>query len=162
MMLAQLLGDVWKEAACIVDGADVKGANVVHNGKKVDDKTPMPAWAEGVLPDGKVQSQQVALEERLQWHLKELDKRDAEVKKEIEAEEGEQKKKITSEDIRDGWSASNVVKPKASPLEDKPKTKKVQKEEIIEVLNPGSSVSVHRQRSNLPTCLLSLVGRCSC
>lgn len=142
MMMTQLLGDVWREAAFIVDGAKVNGAEVTYEGKKVDDKTPIPTWAEGNLPDGKTQSQQVALEERLSWHLKELDRRDVEVKKEIEQEEGEQKKKITSENIKDGWSASSVAKPSVSPLEDKPKPKKVEKKETIEVLNPGASVSI--------------------
>lgn len=143
MMMTQLLSDVWREAAYIVDGARVNGAEVVHDGKKIDDKTSLPSWAEGALPDGKIQSQQVAVEERLSWHLKELDRRDEEVKKELEKEEGEQKKKITSDDIKDGWSASSVVKPKASPLDDKPKPKKVEKTETIEVLNPGASVRSH-------------------
>ena len=141
MMLNQLLSDVFRDAAYIVDGATVSGGDVKHQGKKVDDKSPLPSWAEGVIPDGKVQGVQLAVEERLGWHLKELDRRDEEVKKEIKKEEDEQKKKITSDGIRDGWSASSVAKAQPSPLDDKPKKKQVQKTETIEVLNPGASVS---------------------
>jgi cell division cycle protein 37 len=143
MMLGQLLGDVFKEGTYMVDGAVASGWEVKVDGKKVDDKTPLPSWAEGVVPDNKVQALQHALESRLEWHLAELDRRDADVKKEIEQEEAEQKKKITSEGIKEGWSATSVAAPKPSPLDDKPKTKTKQKEktETIEVLNPGASVS---------------------
>lgn len=142
MMMGQLLGDVFRESAYIVDGAK-GGAEVTYEGKKVDESMPLPSWADGVVPDNKVQQLQNALEERLEWHLKELDRRDAEVKKEIEAEEKEQAKKITSEGIKDGWDATSVAKPKASPLDDKPKqkAKKAEKTETIEVLNPGAAVS---------------------
>jgi cell division cycle protein 37 len=142
MMISQLLGDVFRESAYIVDGA-TSGSEVKYQGKKVDESTSLPSWAEGVVPDNKAEPLKNALEERLEWHLKELDRRDVEVRKEIEVEEKEQAKKITSEGIKDGWDASSVVKPTASPLEDKPKSKakKAEKTETIEVLNPGASVS---------------------
>ncbi|OCF37724.1 cell division cycle protein 37 [Kwoniella heveanensis BCC8398] len=104
-------------------------------------------WAEGMtLPDNKKDSLAVALEERLMWHIKELDKRSEEVKKEIEKEEAEQSKKITSEGIHEGWSSSSVNKSKPSPFDDKPKPtsqpkKSIEKTETIEVLNPKASTS---------------------
>jgi cell division cycle protein 37 len=142
MMLGQLLEDVYREAAYIADGATTSAAGqVTYEGKKVDEKLPLPGWADGVLPDNKVQAVQKAAEDRLEWHLKELDRRDQEVKKEIAKEEAEQNKKITSENIKEGWDASIVAKPKPSPLDDRPKKKHVEKTETIEVLNPGASVS---------------------
>jgi cell division cycle protein 37 len=137
MMLGQLLGDVWKEAACLVDGAEVRGGEVVKEGKKVDSE---PTWAsEAAVPEGKAETMARYLKERLSWHVAELDRRDEEVKKEIAEEEHEQKKKITSEDIKEGWSATSVVKPKPSPLENakpSPLDKKAATQ-TIEVLNPG-------------------------
>nr|XP_019047570.1 cell division cycle protein 37 [Kwoniella bestiolae CBS 10118]OCF26500.1 cell division cycle protein 37 [Kwoniella bestiolae CBS 10118] len=110
-MIAQLLSDVYRESAFIVDGAQL-------------------------TKDG------IALEERLGWHIKELDKRDGVVKVELEKEEKEQAKKITSEGIHDGWSHSTVNKAKPSPLDDKPKIpKKKETTETIEVLNPKSAES---------------------
>lgn len=150
MMLDQLLKDVWRDAAVLVDGADLASSGQISiSGKKVDDKTPLPSWAEEHLPPtGKQESMQQQLEKRLKWHLDELTKRDNEVKNEIAKEEQEQAKKITSEGIRDGWSASSVMKNAApSPIENKglkeakPKEKK-EKEQTIEVLNPGASVSL--------------------
>ncbi|ORY23805.1 putative Hsp90 co-chaperone Cdc37 [Naematelia encephala] len=145
-MMGQLLSDVWRESAHLVDGAtfDEAKKSVVKDGKKVDEKTGVPDWAEGSLPDGKKEVLATRLEERLRWHLKELDNRDKEVRTEIEELEKEMHKKITSEDIHDGWSKSSVVAPKPSPLEDKPKPNKEKastKTETIEVLNPGASTS---------------------
>ncbi|WVF70201.1 hypothetical protein IAT40_004989 [Kwoniella sp. CBS 6097] len=147
MMMGQLLSDVFREAAWIVDGAVVKNGVVFQDGKKVDEKTGSPSWAEGMtLPDNKKDSLAVALEERLTWHIKELDRRSAEVKKEIEKEEAEQNKKITSEGIHEGWSSSSVNRSKPSPFDDKPKAasqakKSTEKTETIEVLNPKASTS---------------------
>lgn len=142
MMLGQLLGDVWKEAAYLVDGAKVQGAAVMWGGKKVDDKTPELDWAsEATVPESKASRMAEELRKRLDWHVAELDRRDKEVQKEIEQEEAEQKKRITSEDIREGWSSSSVSKAKEGPL-DKPKPKQKEKEETIEVLNPGAKVSL--------------------
>ncbi|RSH90130.1 hsp90 co-chaperone Cdc37 [Saitozyma podzolica] len=132
MMLGQLLGDVWKEAAYLVDGAKVQGAAVMWEGKKVDDKTPELDWAsEATVPESKASRMAEELRKRLDWHIAELDRRDKEVQKEIEQEEAEQKKRITSEDIREGWSSSSVSKAKEGPL-DKPKPKQKEKEETIE------------------------------
>ncbi|KAK8846665.1 hypothetical protein IAR55_005752 [Kwoniella newhampshirensis] len=143
MMISQLLQDVFRESTWIVQGAKVEPGSgyVVWEGKKVDEKSGQPDWADGAIPDGKVEGLGKALEERLKWHLDELQKRDEEVKKEIEQEEREQAKKITSEGIKEGWDVSSVAKPKPSPLEDKPKPKKTEKVETIEVLNPGASSS---------------------
>lgn len=149
MMLDQLLKDVWRDAALLVDGANLAGRGQISVGsKKVDEKTPLPAWAEEHLPAaGKQDDMRDQLEKRLKWHLDELTKRDGDVKKEIEKEEQEQAKKITSEGIKDGWSASSVNKNAGpSPIENKglkevkPKDKKKEKEQTIEVLNPGASV----------------------
>nr|XP_018265865.1 cell division cycle protein 37 [Kwoniella dejecticola CBS 10117]OBR88023.1 cell division cycle protein 37 [Kwoniella dejecticola CBS 10117] len=119
MMISQLLQDVYRESAWIVEGS------------KID-------------KDGKI-----ALEERLDWHVKELNKRDVVVKAEIEKEEKVQSKKITSEGIHDGWSQSSVTKSKPSPLDDKPKIpKKKETTETIEVLNPkAAEVSRSRELS---------------
>ena len=140
MMLSQLMGDAWREAAWMVEGAQVVDEVVLKDGKKVDEKSGEPGWTTGAVPDGKKEALKKALEDRLSWHLNELDRRDGEVKKEIEEEEAEQKKKITSEDIKDGWSQSTVAPAKPSPLEDKPKAKP--KTETIEVLNPNAVASV--------------------
>ncbi|OCF59188.1 cell division cycle protein 37 [Kwoniella mangroviensis CBS 10435] len=117
MMISQLLSDVYRESSFIVDGAQIS-----RDGQK----------RKGL---------EIALEQRLNWHIQELDKRDKVVKDELEKEEKEQAKKITSEGIHDGWSKSMVNKPKPSPLDDKPKIlKSIEKEktETIEVLNPKS------------------------
>ena len=140
MMMGQLLGDVFRESAYIVDGAK-GGEEVKYEGKVVNESMPLPSWADGVVSENKASQLQKALEERLEWHLQELDRRDAEVKKEIEKEEKEQAKKITSDGIKDGYDATTVAKATASPLEDKPKAKKPAKTETIEVLNPGAGVS---------------------
>lgn len=148
MMLGQLLGDVWREAAWLVDGdAKVENGTVVKGGVKVDEKMGEPEWAsEATVPGVKKEVMGQALIERLEWHVKALDQRDVEVKKEIAKEEAEGKKKITSEDIHDGWSASKVNKSAPSPL-DKPKPKTTTKTDTvqeIEVLNPGASVSTEQ------------------
>lgn len=145
MMLNQLLGDVWREAAWLVDGdAKVENGAVVKDGKKVDEKAGEPAWAnEATVPESKAEVMAQALSERLKYHLAELDNRDAEVKKEIAKEEAEMEKKITSENIHDGWSSSVINKGGDNPLE-KTKPKAAPKKEVveeIEVLNPGASVS---------------------
>lgn len=149
MMLDQLLKDVWRDAALLVDGATSSASGQISvGGKKVDEKTPLPTWAEEHLPPaGKADGMREQLEKRLKWHLDELTKRDTEVKAEIEKEEKEQARKITSEGIKDGWSASSVNKNAApSPIENKglkePKAKEKKKEQSIEVLNPGASVSL--------------------
>lgn len=147
MMMGQLLGDVWREAAWLVDGATVEKGVVVKGGKKVDDKTGEPDWATGAVPDSKKEVLALALGERLKWHVAELDRRDKEVKQEIESEEAEQKKRITSDDIHEGWDQSAVVAPKPSPLEDRPKPKPKAVTQTIEVLNPKASVSVVWSRS---------------
>ena len=133
-MMGQLLGDVWREAAWLVEGASLEGGKLVRDGEEVEG---LPDWAEGAVPEGKSDVVGQRLEERMSWHLAELDKRDAEVRKEIEAEEGEQKKRITSEDVKEGWSSSSVSKAAPSVL-DSGNKKSV---ETIEVLNPGASVS---------------------
>jgi len=143
MMLGQLLGDVWREAAWIVDGAKEEGGVVKRDGKKVDEKSGEPEWSTDAVPDGKKEGLTEALEGRLRWHLTELDRRDEEVKGEIDEEEKEQKKNITSEDIKEGWSQSTVAPAKPSPLEDKPKPKPERTTtETIEVLNPNAVASV--------------------
>ena len=143
MMMSQLLGDVWRDAAWIVEGAKVESGAVMKDGKKVDEKTGEPEWTSGAVPDGKREGLTKALEDRLKWHVGELDRRDAEVKREIEDEEKEQKKKITSEDIKDGWSQTAVAPVKPSPLEEKPKEKPKpkKKKETIEVLNSNAVAS---------------------
>ena len=140
MMLGQLLSDVWREGAWMTDGASFDKVDLKLDGKKIDEKAGPPSWAEGAIPESKVEALGKALKERLTWHLAELDKRDEDVKKEIESEEALQKKKITSDDIHEGWDASSVAKPKPSPLDDKPKVASKPKEtkEVIEVLNPGT------------------------
>lgn len=121
----------------------MEGGVVMKDGTKVDEKSGEPEWTSGAVPEGKKEGLSTALEERLKWHLAELDRRDGEVKREIDDEEKEQKKKITSEDIKDGWSQTAVVPVKPSPLEDKPKPKpKKETTESIEVLNPSSVASV--------------------
>lgn len=155
MMLGQLLSDTWREAAWIVDGAKVEAGVVKKDGKKVDEKTGQPSWADEHLPpDAKAEGMGSVLEERLKWHLGELDKRDEQVKQEIAKEEAEQKKKITSEDIKEGWSATSHMKATApSPIENRglkePKKAK-KKEEVIEVLNPGAAVSLFSTLSLIP------------
>lgn len=151
-MMGQLLSDVWREAAYLTDGAVFEKGSVMKDGKKVDEKTPLPDWAEGDIPESKKEGMGQRLGERLSWHLKELDRRDLEVKKEIGDEEKEQKKHITSEDIREGWSKTSVPEVKPSPLEDRPKGKK-EKTEVIEVLNPGASVS--RSHSSTRGCIVA-------
>ncbi|KLT44051.1 hypothetical protein CC85DRAFT_315833 [Cutaneotrichosporon oleaginosum] len=146
MMMGQLLSDVWREAAWLVDGeAKVENGNVMKGGKKVDEKSGEPAWAsEATVPDSKAELMAQALAERLDWHVKALDKRDADVRQEIKKEEEEGKRKITSDDIRDGWSSSTVNKPAPSPLDKpKPKPSSPKKETVqeIEVLNPGASAT---------------------
>ena len=141
MMISQLLGDVFREAAWLVEGGAKVEADgwVTKGGKKLDEKAAQPNWADGVIPEQKVELMNQALRQRLEWHIQDLTRRDAEISKEIEREEGEQKKKITSDDIRDGWSKTAVSVSKPSPLDDKPKMpKKSAKTETIEVLNPGA------------------------
>ncbi|TXT13464.1 hypothetical protein VHUM_00831 [Vanrija humicola] len=146
MMIGQLLGDLWREAAWLVDGdAKVVDGAVIKDGKKVDEKTGEPAWAnEAVVPESKKELLAQALTERLNWHLDELDRRDVEVKKEIQHEEAEAAKKITSEGIHEGFSMSSVNKAVPSPLDDKKKSapsasSKSRTEQTIEVLNPGAA-----------------------
>jgi hypothetical protein len=142
MMIGQLLGDVFREGCWIMEGAQVTNGRVIKDGKVVDEKSGEPSWSTGEIPENKKEGLKVVLEERLDWHLKELDRRDKEVKVEIETEEAENKKKITSEDMTEGWNTSSVTKAQASVIDDKPKVaKKAQKEQTIEVLNPGASVS---------------------
>ncbi|WVR04327.1 hypothetical protein IAU60_001327 [Kwoniella sp. DSM 27419] len=142
MMMGQLLSDVYREAAWIVDGASVHNGVVTKDGSRIDEKSGQPEWSDvASVPDNKKDSLGVALEERLSWHIKELDRRDAEVKKEIEKLEAEQRKKITSDDIHEGWDSTTVNKSQPSPF-DKPKPKpKTEKTETIEVLNPGAGSS---------------------
>jgi cell division cycle protein 37 len=154
MMLSQLLEDVFRDAAWLADGngARVEKGRVVKEGKAVDEKTGLPSWATGEVPESKVQPMQGTLEARLEFHFQELLRRDAEVRKEIELEEKEQNKYITSEDLHEAWDKTSVVKAKESPLEDKkPKRKEKEKVETIEVLNPGvpsvSKVESYIQRS---------------
>ena len=140
MMLSQLMGDVFRDSAWLVDGS----AKIEADGRVTKDgkyeTVGQPNWADGVIPEQKVELMNQALKQRLEWHLQDLDRRDKEVAQEIEQEEGEQKKKITSDDIRDGWSKTAVSASKPSPLDDKPKVpKKTTKQETIEVLNPGAS-----------------------
>ncbi|WRT65135.1 uncharacterized protein IL334_002077 [Kwoniella shivajii] len=144
MMISQLLSDVFREAAWIVDGAEIKDGNVFVDGKKIDEKSGQPDWSNEMnITESKKNGLAITLEERLNWHIKELNKRDDNVKKEIEKEEKEMNKKITSEGIHDGWDVSSVNKSKPSPLDDKPKpksssSKNKEKSETIEVLNPKS------------------------
>jgi cell division cycle protein 37 len=149
MMIGQLLGDVFREGCWIIEGASVTNGRVVKDGKPIDEKSGEPSWSTGEIPENKKEGLKVVLEERLAWHLKELDRRDKEVKKEIETEEAENKKKITSEDMTEGWDTSSITKAQASVIDDKPKVVKPKpvKEQTIEVLNPGSSVSCHVSRS---------------
>lgn len=143
MMLGQLLGDVWREAAWLVDGdANVVNGGVFIKGRKVDEKSGEPAWStDATVPDAKKEVMGAALTERLKFHVSLLHKRDGEIAKEIEHEEHEQNKRITSEDMHEGWSSSSVTKAGPSPL-DKPKAApKKETVETIEVLNPGASVS---------------------
>ncbi|WVO23863.1 uncharacterized protein IAS62_005220 [Cryptococcus decagattii] len=120
MMLSQLLSDVFREGAWLVEGGKVEE-----------------------VPEGKKERLAEKLEQRLKWHVSELNRRDEQVKKEIEKEEGELKKKITSEDIHEGWSSSKIAPPKPSVWDEKPKpkSKKTEKVETIEVLNPKASSS---------------------
>lgn len=151
MMLGQLLGDVWREAAWLVDGdAKVVSGVVTKDGKKVDDTTGEPSWAnEATVPEGKAEVMAQALVERLKFHLKELDNRDKEVRQEIEKEEADMAKKITSDGIHEGWSSTVINKDGPSPLDKEKaakaaKAKAAPKKEVveeIEVLNPGASVS---------------------
>lgn len=141
MMIGQLLGDVFREGCWIMEGAQVTNGRVMKDGKVADEKSGEPSWSTGEIPENKKDGLKVVLGERLDWHLKELDRRDKEVKAEIETEEAENKKKITSEDMTEGWNTSSVTKAQASVIDDKPKVKKAQKEQTIEVLNPGASVS---------------------
>ena len=140
MMMSQLLGDVFRESAWIVDGAATLGAGgkVTKDGKKIDEKAGQPSWTDGEIPDSKLEPLAAALKERLEWHIKDLGRRDTEIRKELEEEKKAQKGKITSDDIRDGWSKTAVSASKPSPLDDKPKMPK-KKQETIEVLNPGAS-----------------------
>ncbi|KAK6904112.1 hypothetical protein I203_107627 [Kwoniella mangroviensis CBS 8507] len=146
MMISQLLSDVYRESSFIVDGAQIsRDGQVLDKVGKVINGTSehkIPEWANEMnIPEQKRKGLEIALEQRLNWHIQELDKRDKVVKDELEKEEKEQAKKITSEGIHDGWSKSMVNKPKPSPLDDKPKIlKSIEKEktETIEVLNPKS------------------------
>jgi cell division cycle protein 37 len=144
MMIGQLLGDVFREGCWIMEGAQVTNGKVMKDGKAVDEKSGEPSWSTGSIPENKKEGLKVVLEERLGWHLKELDRRDKEVKVEIETEEAENKKKITSEDMTEGWNTSSVTKAQPSVIDDKPKIAKSKpgqtKEQTIEVLNPGASV----------------------
>jgi len=160
MMLGQLLSDVWREAAWLVDGeAKVVNGGVFLKGEPVTEKTGEPAWAnDATVPDGKQEVMAQALAERLKYHVELLLKRDEEVKKEIAKEEAEQAKKITSESMHDGFSSTQINKPAPSPL-DKPKPKpgqsaQQQKKETvqeIEVLNPGAVSTTSEQTNN--TCV---------
>ncbi|OXC85092.1 cell division cycle protein 37 [Cryptococcus neoformans] len=144
MMLSQLLSDVFREGAWLVEGGKVEGNGVLYNGKKVDDNTGLPDWATAEVPEGKKELLAEKLEQRLRWHVSELNRRDEQVKKEIEKEEGELKKKITSDDIHEGWSSSKIAPPKPSVWDETPKPKKgkkTEKVETIEMLNPKASSS---------------------
>ncbi|WVQ83838.1 hypothetical protein IAT38_005982 [Cryptococcus sp. DSM 104549] len=152
MMMGQLLGDVFREAAWLVDGAKLEGVAVVYEGKKVDEKTGLPSWADGEVPEGKKEALGKKLEERLGWHVQALVKRDEEVKKEIAQEEAEMKKKITSDDIHEGFDSTTVAPAKPSVWdEEKAKKEKKEKEkgkkkvETIEVLNPKASTSAPQE-----------------
>lgn len=149
MMMGQLLGDIWREASWMVDGAKWENGMVQMDGKKVDEKAGEPEWARAAVPDGKKDSLKARLEERLSWHVAELDRRDKEVRVEIAEEEKEQKKHITSDDIHEGFSQTAVVAPKPSPLDDKPKPKQKVKEQTIEVLNPTTVGCFQRDRANV-------------
>lgn len=145
MMLGQLLSDLWRESAWLIDGdAKVENGVVTKGGKRLEEKDGAPAWSnEATIPDGKKEAMAKTLLERLQYHIAELDKRSEAVKKEVAKEEEEMNKKITSDTIHDGFSSSAVNKSGPSPL-DKPKPKTAPKKETveeIEVLNPGASVS---------------------
>jgi cell division cycle protein 37 len=143
MMLGQLLSDVWREAAWLVDGdANVENGIVLIKGAKVDEKTGEPTWASAAtVPDVKEETMAQALTERLKYHVGLLDQRNDEIKKEIADEEADQAKKITSDGIHDGFNSSAVSKAAPSPL-DKPKpAPKKENVETIEVLNPGASVN---------------------
>ncbi|WWC67564.1 uncharacterized protein I206_101473 [Kwoniella pini CBS 10737] len=140
MMISQLLQDVYRESAWIVDGSQIAkdGKVLDKNGGFISESSGQPDWSNEMnLSESKQKGLEIALEERLDWHIKELNKRDLAVKAEIEKEEKEQSKKITSEGIHDGWSQSSVNKAQPSPLDDKPKIpKKKETTETIEVLNP--------------------------
>ncbi|EJT51074.1 hsp90 co-chaperone Cdc37 [Trichosporon asahii var. asahii CBS 2479] len=143
MMLGQLLSDLWRESAWLIDGdAKVENGVVTKGGKRLEEKDGAPAWSnEATIPDGKKEAMAKTLLERLQYHIAELDKRSEAVKKEVAKEEEEMNKKITSDTIHDGFSSSAVNKSGPSPL-DKPKPKTAPKKETveeIEVLNPGAS-----------------------
>lgn len=145
MMLGQLLGDLWREAAWLVDGdAKVENGAVVKGGKRLEEKDGVPAWAqEATVPEGKKEAMAKTLLQRLEYHIAELDKRSDAVKNEVAKEEEEMSRKITSDTIHDGFSSSSINKAGPSPL-DKPKAApapKKEKVEEIEVLNPGASVS---------------------
>lgn len=145
MMLGQLLSDLWRESAWLVDGdAKVENGVVTKGGKRLEEKDGAPSWSqEATIPDGKKEAMAKALLERLEYHISELDKRSEAVKKEVAKEEEEMNKKITSDTIHDGFSSSSINKSGPSPL-DKPKAKPAPKKETveeIEVLNPGASVS---------------------
>ncbi|WWC87272.1 uncharacterized protein L201_002160 [Kwoniella dendrophila CBS 6074] len=141
-MISQLLSDLFAESCLIIDDrAKITSEGLVLdklNNKPVNDNTVLPDWSqERDIPESKKKGLELILEERLNFHLKELSKRDEIVKKEIEKEELEQSRKITSEGIHDGFSQSSVNKAKPSPLDDKPKLpKKKETTETIEVLNP--------------------------
>lgn len=142
MMIGQLLGDLWREAAWLVDGdAKVVDGTVLINGKKVDEKSGEPDWSkEATIPEAKREMMAQALVERLKYHYQLLFTRDDEVRKEITKEEAEQNRKITSEGLHEGFSSSSLSKGVPSPLE-KPKPKPAQQKgtvEEIEVLNPGA------------------------
>ncbi|WWC59077.1 uncharacterized protein I303_101624 [Kwoniella dejecticola CBS 10117] len=143
MMISQLLQDVYRESAWIVEGSkiDKDGKVLDKNGGAITETSGQPDWSSEMnLPEAKQKGLEIALEERLDWHVKELNKRDVVVKAEIEKEEKVQSKKITSEGIHDGWSQSSVTKSKPSPLDDKPKIpKKKETTETIEVLNPKAA-----------------------
>ena len=148
-MLGQLLEDVLREGAWMAEGASVNAkGEVVKDGKKVDHTSGEPDWLSGAVPDSKEAKLKEALVARLEWHLKDLAKRDTEAKKEIEEEEKESKKRITSEDIHEGWSKSSVAKVQPGPLDDvskpkgKGKAKQTETTETIEVLNPSAVASV--------------------
>lgn len=150
MMMGQLLGDVFREGCWMLEGAKADGLLVIKDGQRVDDKMGLPDWSTGEIPENKKDALGLALEERLRWHLDELDTRDKDVQHEIEVEEKEEKKKITSDGMTEGWSTSSISKPTPSVIDDKPKpikpasqTKdKSKKTETIEVLNPGAGSSV--------------------
>ncbi|KAK4684719.1 cell division cycle protein 37, partial [Tremellales sp. Uapishka_1] len=150
MMMSQLLSDVFRESAWLVEdptNVKIQQGAVTRDGKKLDEKAGEPAWtAEREIPEAKQADLTKVLAQRIAWHLDELHRRNDEVKKEIAVEEQEQTRKITSDGIRDGFDTSVVQKPTPSPLEDTPKAKAQakakaapKKVETIEVLNPAST-----------------------